>query len=53
MHSLKALLSSIDECSQFLFLVPSDSAKVIFDCNLKGSGGGITGSFSACSKGNT
>jgi len=48
MHSLKALLSSIDECIQFLFLVPSDSCGVIFDCSLKGSG--IPGSFSACSQ---
>ena len=49
MHSLKALLSSIDECIQFLFLVPSNPCRAIFDCSLKGSG--FPGSFSACSQG--
>jgi hypothetical protein len=33
MHSLKAILSSIEECSQFLSLVPSNSARIIFDCS--------------------
>jgi hypothetical protein len=52
MHSLKALLSSINKCNQFLFSELSDSARVIFDrSSSKGSGGGYTGSFSACSKG--
>jgi len=50
-HLLNALLSSIKECSQFLSLVPSDSSRVILDCNLKGSGGLFPGSFSACSHG--
>jgi len=35
--SLNAILSSFEECSQFLSLVPSDSSGVIFDRNLKGS----------------
>jgi hypothetical protein len=50
-HFLKELLSSIEECSQFLSLVPSDSSCVIFDCSLKGSGGLFPGSFSVCSHG--
>jgi len=37
-HSLKALLSSIEIGSQFLSLVPSDSSCVIVVCNFKGSG---------------
>jgi hypothetical protein len=48
-HSLNALLSSIEECSQFLSLVPSDSSRVIFDCNYKGSGGLFPGSLPASS----
>jgi len=50
-HSLNAQLSSIEECSQFLSLVPSDSSRVIIVCNLKGSGGLLPGSFSVCSHG--
>jgi len=38
-HPLNALLSSIEEYSQFLSLVPSDSSCVIIVCNLKGSRG--------------
>ena len=45
-RSLNALLSSIEECSQFLSLVPSDSSCVIFVCNLKGFGGLFPGSYS-------
>jgi len=50
-HSLNALFSSIEECSQFLYLVPSDSSRVIVVCNLKGPGGLFPGSFSVCSHG--
>jgi len=50
-HLLNALLSSIEECSQFLSLVPSDSSRVIIDCTLKWSGGVFPGSFSVCSHG--
>jgi len=47
-HSLNALLSSIEECSQLLSLVLSDSSCVIIVCNLKGSGGLFPCSFSVC-----
>ena len=50
-HSLNALLSSIEECSQFLSLVPSDSSCVVFVCDLKRSGGFFPDSFSVCSHG--
>jgi len=50
-HSMKALLSSIEEWSQILLSVPSDSTQVRFDCSWKGSEGAFTGSFSACSQG--
>jgi hypothetical protein len=51
MQSLEALLSSIEECSQLLYSMPSNSAGVVFDRSLKGTGGKILGSFSACSRG--
>ena len=50
-HSLNALLPSIEEYSQFLSLVPSDSSCVVIVCNLKGSGGLFPNSFSVCSHG--
>jgi len=50
-HSLNALLSSIEVCSQFLSLVPFDSSCMVFVCNLKWSGGLFPGSFSVCSHG--
>jgi len=45
-HSLYALLPSIEECSQFLSLVLSDSSCMVIVCNLKGSGGLFSCSFS-------
>jgi len=50
-HSFNALLSSIEECSQFLSSVPSDSSCMIIVSNFKGSGGLFLGSFSVCSHG--
>jgi len=50
-HPLNALLSSIEEYSQFLSLVPSDSSCVIIVCNSKGSGGLFPDSFCVCSHG--
>ena len=45
-HSLNAHLPSVEECSQFLSLMPSDSSCLIIVCNLKGSGSLFPGSFS-------
>ena len=51
-HSLNALLSSIEQCSQFLSLMPFDSSCVVIICNSQGSGGLLPGSsFSVCSHG--
>jgi len=45
-HLLNAHLPSVEECSQFLSLVPSDSSCLFIVCNLKGSGSLFPGSFS-------